>query len=114
MTVQSQCDREGGRGGKIQTGVKREQEGVMCVCRESSGRGAEVVEVPRLHYHAHFGYPCKETFTRLQRISSNCGSANATLCYNINLLQFNCIALRGIIPILQTNSTNSISTCKYK
>ena len=31
-------------------------------------RSVEEVEAPQLHYHAHFRYSCKETFTHLQHI----------------------------------------------
>lgn len=82
-------------------GVQRETE-----------RGVEEVQVPQLHYHAHFRYPCKghlQRNFRLQHISSKCGSpsANATLCNINSLLQFNFITLKGIIQIKYIANCNS-------
>ncbi len=105
------------RSRKIQTRVKREREGVVCVCvcegecwerererererKREMGRGVEEVEVPQLHYHAHFRYPCKGHLQRNFHSSAAyffklCGSssANATLCNINSLLQFNFITL---------------------
>lgn len=71
MTVQSQCDREGGWGGKIQTLVKK-RVGGNSVCRgvlrerdrESSGGDVEEVEEAQLRYHAHFKYSCNGNLQR--------------------------------------------------